>query len=419
MPSTSFSESVDLMGFEGAEKKMEIIFSTASNKQGLRSYGLDHWSSVVATLNGSILKNDSLEEFDSYLISESSLFVYADRVIILTCGTTTLLKSLPSILESAKNINMEMVWFQFSRKNFLYPQEQLFPVIVLCGIQMVNNLLKIMCVQHKSFDQEVKFCSEMFSDGHAHVLGPLNADHWYVFIVDRTEKDEEIKESSAQEQTLNIYMYGIPQQVAQLFMKSEEMILPAIFDTKETSAPVTEMSITKDIVCKLSQPGFTFVTSSAEATERSGIQMLMNETDGRVVHDHLFDPCGYSMNGVASKDRYWTIHITPEAHCSYISFETNYAPQSYDALVSKVMRTFQPERATVVIQGDNFSRMCADECVAGVKAGNVAGYCVSSQSVAKVANEYTVWLINYEEEARLDDTAWTCSSQSSMDSYRD
>ena len=127
------------------------------------------------------------------------------------------------------------------------------------------------------------------------------------------------------------------------------------------------------------------------------------------------------MNGVASKDRYWTIHITPEAHCSYISFETNYAPQSYDALVSKVMRTFQPERATVVIQGDNFSRMCGDGdgCVAGLKAGSVAGYCVSSQSVAKVANEYSVWLINYEEERRLDDTAWTCSSQSSMDSYRD
>lgn len=399
MPSTSFSESVDLMGFEGAEKKMEIIFSTASNREGLRSYGLEHWSSVVATLNGSILKNDSLEEFDSYLISESSLFVYADRVIILTCGTTTLLKSLPSILESAKNINMELVWFQFSRKNFLYPQEQLFP--------------------HKSFDQEVKFCSEMFSDGHAHILGPLNADHWYVFIADRSDKDEDFKESSVQEQTLNIYMYGIPQQVAQLFMKSEEMILPAIFDTKESSVPVGEMSITKDIVCKLSQPGFTFVTNAAEATERSGIEMLMNDVDGRVVHDHLFDPCGYSMNGVASKDRYWTIHITPEAHCSYISFETNYAPQSYDALVSKVIKNFQPERATVVIQGDNFSRMCGDGCVPALKAGSVPGYCVSSQSVAKVANEYSVWLINYEEEARLDDTAWTCSSQSSMDSYRD
>jgi S-adenosylmethionine decarboxylase len=87
---------------------MEIIFSNVSKdhdtKLGLRSYGLEHWSAVVATLNGSILKNDSLEEFDSYLISESSLFVYADRVVILTCGTTTLLKSLPSILESARKM---------------------------------------------------------------------------------------------------------------------------------------------------------------------------------------------------------------------------------------------------------------------------------------------------------------------------
>jgi len=162
------------MGFEGAEKKMEVIFSNlnhgSDNKDGLRSYGLDHWTNVVKTLNGSIIKNDSLEQFDLYLISESSLFVYPDRVIILTCGTTTLLKALPSILESGKKIDMDVCWFQFSRKNFLYPDEQHFP--------------------HKSFDQEVKFCSEMFSDGQAHVLGPLNGDHWNVFIADRTGQFE-------------------------------------------------------------------------------------------------------------------------------------------------------------------------------------------------------------------------------------
>ena len=89
-------------------KQMEVIFSNVGKDRdielGLRSYGLEHWSSVVATLNGSILKSDTLEEFDSYLISESSLFIYRDRVVILTCGTTTLLKSLPSILESARKM---------------------------------------------------------------------------------------------------------------------------------------------------------------------------------------------------------------------------------------------------------------------------------------------------------------------------
>jgi S-adenosylmethionine decarboxylase len=88
--------------------QMEVIFSSikkdSGSNRGLRSYGLEHWSSVVATLNGSILLNNELEDFDSYLISESSLFVYSDRVIILTCGTTTLLKALPSIIESARKM---------------------------------------------------------------------------------------------------------------------------------------------------------------------------------------------------------------------------------------------------------------------------------------------------------------------------
>jgi len=218
--STSFleEERMALMGFEGAEKKMEVIFSSVKEdstfeSKGLRTYGLKHWSAVVATLNGTIIKNDTSEEFDLYLISESSLFVYSDRVIILTCGTTTLLKALPSILESGRNLDMDMIWFQFSRKNFLYPEEQLFP--------------------HKSFDQEVKFCTEMFSDGQPHILGPLNGDHWYVFIADRIPRDEFSDTRLDRESTLNIYMYGIDQDVAQLFMKSEEMILPSILDSKD------------------------------------------------------------------------------------------------------------------------------------------------------------------------------------------
>ena len=88
---------------------MEIIFSLPDEKsdlhsRGLRSYGRQHWSDVVALLNGSILEHTPLEYYDSYLISESSLFVYPDRVVILTCGTTTLLKALPAILDSAQKM---------------------------------------------------------------------------------------------------------------------------------------------------------------------------------------------------------------------------------------------------------------------------------------------------------------------------
>ena len=125
--------------------------------------------------------------------------------------------------------------------------------------------------QHKSFDEEVKFCSEMFSDGQPHILGPLNGDHWYVFIADRMEQDDKCDSCLNTEQTLNIYMYGIHQDVAQLFMKSEEMILPSIFESKSSVAVESEMSITKEAVNKIRPSSFSFVTTSAEATARSGI----------------------------------------------------------------------------------------------------------------------------------------------------
>ena len=128
-------------------------------------------------------------------------------------------------------------------------------------------------LQHKSFDQEIKYCSEMFSDGHAHILGPLNGDHWCVFVVDRMQQDS----CDMKDQTLNLYMYGINQDIAQLFMKSEQMILPSLFDSKEKTLASGEnqLEITKEAGCntKLIAPCFTFVTSAAEATSRSGINL--------------------------------------------------------------------------------------------------------------------------------------------------
>ena len=40
---------------------------------------------------------------------------------------------------------------------------------------------------------------------------------------------------------------------------------------------------------------------------------------------------------------FYTIHITPEAHCSYVSFETNIASSDYVALVEHVLSIFKPK----------------------------------------------------------------------------
>ena len=60
-----------------------------------------------------------------------------------------------------------------------------------------------------------------------------------------------------------------------------------------------------------------------------------------MIDDFLFDPCGYSMNGLA-EGGFFTIHITPETHCSYVSFETNIL-SDYSVLVPHILQIFRPK----------------------------------------------------------------------------
>lgn len=85
-------------GFEGPEKRLEVYFRpTKSNSKVERSGGFrdikkDEWSDILVDAQCSILSYKSNKYFDAYLLSESSLFVYATKLMIKTCGTTTLLR---------------------------------------------------------------------------------------------------------------------------------------------------------------------------------------------------------------------------------------------------------------------------------------------------------------------------------------
>ncbi|KAJ1858239.1 spermidine resistance protein, partial [Coemansia sp. RSA 2703] len=72
---------------------------------------------------------------------------------------------------------------------------------------------------------------------------------------------------------------------------------------------------------------------------------------------YLFTPCGFSLNGIQN-DGYYTIHVTPEPHCSYASFETNVAgdssidlnsPEGIKKLVEQVTNVFGPRCVTVTV----------------------------------------------------------------------
>ena len=58
--------------------------------------------------------------------------------------------------------------------------------------------------------------------------------------------------------------------------------------------------------------------SPRHTTRTSGIAALLPGAD---IDEFMFEPCGYSMNGLHARDAFSTIHITPEEACSYASIE--------------------------------------------------------------------------------------------------
>eukprot|EP00294_Goniomonas_avonlea_P014012 CAMPEP_0114554924 /NCGR_PEP_ID=MMETSP0114-20121206/8471_1 /TAXON_ID=31324 /ORGANISM="Goniomonas sp, Strain m" /LENGTH=370 /DNA_ID=CAMNT_0001740007 /DNA_START=54 /DNA_END=1166 /DNA_ORIENTATION=+ len=325
----------DMDGFEGPEKRLEIDFETpATSGEGLRVLPKQFWVDTVALLRGSILDELKTEHFDAYLISESSLFVYPYRVIMITCGTTTLLNTLPQVILAGKQCKLRIDWVQYSRKNFIFPSKQIQP--------------------HTSFDEEVRVLKKQFPEGSPYVLGPLDSDHWFVFMADYIDRAV----TQEKDQFLNIYMHDLDEEISDIFLYGDGPL-----------------------------------PSAEEVTQRSGIDKLV---PGSTVQAHVFDPCGYSINGILGES-YFTIHVTPESHCSYASFETNLPLTSYDQLINSVLAVFRPRRAQTIILWDEGSRLGP----AKPKPVLIPGLVLKNTTVNECEPGYKIEVVNYRTAKEL------------------
>lgn len=107
--------------FEGSEKKLEIILKTPDKK--IRDNTDNQWNDVVNDSRSHMISFMNTPYLDAYLLSESSLFVWNDRVLMITCGKTTLINSVPGILNIIGKENVSHLFYE--RKNFLFPTEQI------------------------------------------------------------------------------------------------------------------------------------------------------------------------------------------------------------------------------------------------------------------------------------------------------
>jgi S-adenosylmethionine decarboxylase len=221
---------------------------------------------------------------------------------------------------------MRVEWIAYTRKDFTFPLAQKFPH--RDPMEEVSGWMKPSRTPTELVRTlpQAAFLKKYFPEGSAFIMGPVTGDHWFVFVADYVDRptteciDRTLDVSHCRGCMLHItascsqmMMFGIDEEVAKLFVK----------DAKR---------FPKD----------------SEVTRASGISTLL---PGSNIQEFCFEPCGYSMNGLLY-DSYWTIHITPESHCSYASFETNIRMRNYSSLIKAVLAIFRPKRFTMTLFAD-------------------------------------------------------------------
>lgn len=322
------------IGFEGYEKRLEIVFSDPGIfadplGQGLRSLSKNQLDEILGPAECTIVGSLSNELVDSYVLSESSLFVYPYKIIIKTCGTTKLLLSIPPILELANAISLSVRSVKYTRGSFIFPGAQTFP--------------------HRSFSEEVAVLDSYFCKlglaSKAYLMGRADTKKWHIY----TASAEPEKHSDAL-YTLEMCMTGLDRKRASVF-----------YNTQSSSA--------------------------VGMTEESGIRRILPDSE---ICDFQFDPCGYSMNAIEG-EAISTIHVTPEDGFSYASFEAmgyDFKVLKLNYLLERVLTCFQPAEFSVALHTD-----CEEQGIGINITPDVQGYSCKEKSYQVLGkNESVIYL---------------------------
>lgn len=435
--------------YEGPEKLLEVWFApsattlpASARENGLKAVSSAEWEGMLDLVYCKVLSIVNSEQVDAYLLSESSMFVFPHKIILKTCGTTTLLLGLHRLLriaaahagfpfhnaKSLDDIHAAATPYRvfYSRKNFLFPDKQRGP--------------------HRSWKQEVKYLDDMFEGGSAYMVGKMNGDHWYLYITSpsnmltppRTPEEEKngsiptrtkkiptglmgrllTTTEDTQDETLEILMTDLDPENAKQFYLSHasavaneqepaqvqvarqnaheslgditngaatsvngpvEAAHDATFDvfnncnepdpSGKGQAPVAEQVVAESLTTE----GHALGTVVSNSCGLSDVYPTSIYPDARI-DAYLFSPCGFSANGVVpaalpppingnqatdsdgkTAAHYFTVHVTPEPHCSFASFETNMPGSAQHNgrdtadVVEHVVRIFKPGRLSVTL----------------------------------------------------------------------
>lgn len=357
---------------------------------GLKKVSGEIWKDMLDLVNCQVLSVVSSEDVDAYLLSESSMFVWPHKLILKTCGTTTLLSGLPRILEIAtlfagfpratapasKGITVAASPYRvfYSRKNYLFPDRQRGP--------------------HRSWRDEVRNMDSLFLNGSAYMIGKMNGEHWYLYLTephtmltppaspheDATFQETETKvldfpeankvhKDDEHDETLEVLMTDLDEENAkQFYLDNATATAEKNYRNFDKDEGVEHLDVFGNVdqdleggrmlPPELTTEGHALGTVVSEGCGLSDVYPKSKFPDARI-DAYLFTPCGFSANGVVpapdgkAPTHYFTVHVTPEPHCSYASFETN-VPHSQNGkttadIIQQVVDIFKPGRFSITV----------------------------------------------------------------------
>ncbi len=193
--------------FEGSEKKLELILSPL--REPLRNQPDQFWRKLCQKAETKVVSHFSNSFCDSYILSESSLFVWDHHLLMLTCGNTSLVSALLSLLKKFKKSDRDLLFYQRKNEFFPYRQKSSFR----------DDLQKI--------QKKIK--------GQAWCFGPPDGHHFYLF-------HSEGEPVAQPDRTIEILMYDLDNSVKDLFFQASQaeeirnhLKLDRIFESAETA----------------------------------------------------------------------------------------------------------------------------------------------------------------------------------------
>ena len=173
--------------FEGSEKKVEVIFSPM--REPLRNLSDSFWKKLCDKAQARIVSRFSNSFCDSYILSESSLFVWDHRLLMLTCGRSSLVKTILALLKSFKESDIDLLFYQ--RKNEFFPY-----------------------TQNSSFMDDFSKIKKKIN-GKAYCFGTPDEHHFYLF-----HSAGNILPSKRPDRTIEVLMYDLDDHIKELFFKA-------------------------------------------------------------------------------------------------------------------------------------------------------------------------------------------------------